>query len=154
MRSLELPAGSVLIMSKTTPDGVYVLRKGLIGVFDRLDRLLIVVYENEGFGYESLFGMEVMYNVKSLTFVELDLYEPSEFRERLDERGKRGVLRTLAHWEWLLSKRYNMDTEGRMNDILMELKDKEVSEASMNQVLVSLDINDAMAFEKLRGEMM
>jgi len=154
MRSLELPAGSVLIMSKGCPDGVYALRKGLIGMFDRLDRLMIVIYQGESFGYEAMYGLSAMYTTKSLTFVEVDLYEPSEYRERLDGGAKKKVLKTVARWEWLVHKRYALKTEDRMKDILRELKDMDVSEAAMNQILVSLDINDALAFEKLRGEMM
>jgi len=154
MRSLELPAGSVLIASRSYPDGVYVVKKGLVGLFDRLDRLIIVVYRDDIFGLESIYNMVTMYMVKTLTFVEMDMYDPQEFQSSLDGEKRRNIMKQVAKWNWLSEKRYQMSTENRLNDILNELKNAAVDEAYMDQIIVSLELNDALVFERIRREMM
>ncbi|MCD6449081.1 MAG: hypothetical protein J7L34_01055 [Thermotogaceae bacterium] len=154
MRSLELPAGSVLIASRSYPDGVYVVRKGLVGLFDSLGRLIIVVYRDEVFGLESISKMVNKYVVKTLTFAEIDMYNLGEFEHFLDGEKRKNILKQIAKWNWLAEKRYQMNTEDRLADILKELKSVAIDESYMDQILVSLELNDALIFERIRREMM
>ncbi len=152
MRSLELPTGSVLITIHTQPDGIYLVKNGLAGLFDRFERLLSVVYKGDIIGFESVYSAIVMYTVKSLTFVELEHYDVDEFKKSLDDEKRLDILKNYARYKWNIKKRYDMDTEERMRDIIRELKDMEVEETYYDQMIVGLTINDALIFEKVRGE--
>jgi len=154
MRSLELPAGSVLITPESYSDGVYVVKKGLVGIFDKLSRLIVVVYRDEVFGLESIYQMTTMYMVKTLTFVEMNMYDPVEFKIFLNEERRRNIIKQIAKWSGLSEERYQMSAENRLSDILKELKRNGIDESYIDQITVSLGINDALVFERIRREIM
>ena len=152
MRSLELPSGSILVNPLTKPDGVYEVKGGLVGVFDRFERLLMVLYESDLFGLESLFDMSCSYMVRSLSFVELSHYDVEEFKGKLDGDLRRKVVEEMARWKFYIERRYDMESGERIRDIYNEMKDRGVEQSVLEQVVVGLSLSDALEFEKIRGE--
>ena len=152
MRSLELPPGSYVVAAGQQPDSVYVLKKGISGIFDKLERLLAIVYKEESFGLEAIFGFKSPVHVKSLSAVEIDMYEPDEFKDLLNENFRMKIIKEAARRLWEMKRRYNLEAEDRMRDLLKEMIDSGLGKNEVASVAISLSVSDALAFERVRGE--
>ncbi len=152
MKSLELPSGSILIAPDQVPDSVYILKKGLLGIFDKLERLMAFVYKEESFGLESIFEMKSFMNIKSLTQVEIDMYEPKEFLDSLNSTKKEILLKVISNRIWYVKRRYPLKADERIRDIIKELKDNGISPGEISSITLNLSVSDALAFERIKGE--
>ena len=152
MRSLDLPSGSVIVTPNQVPDSVYVLKKGLVGIFDKLERLMAIVYREEPFGLEALFGIKAFMYVKALLPIEAEMYEPDEYRENMKPNTRREILKSILRRHWYVKRRYSLTSEERMRDIVKELKDGGVSNGEISAMALNLSVSDALAFERIRGE--
>ncbi len=152
MRSLDLPPGSVIITPEQVPDSVYVLKRGLVGIFDKLERLMTIVYREEPFGLEALFGMKSFMHIKALLPIEVETYEPSEFKENLRPNMRLDALRVLSRRLWYVKRRYNLTSEERMRDVIREMLDEGISSGEISAMALNLSVSDALAFERVRGE--
>ncbi len=152
MRSLDLPSGSVIITPEQVPDSVYVLKRGLVGIFDKLERLMTIVYREEPFGLEALFGMKSFMYIKALLPIEVETYEPSEFKENLRPNMRLDTLRVLSRRLWYVKRRYNLTSEERMRDVIREMLDEGISSGEISAMALNLSVSDALAFERVRGE--
>ncbi len=152
MKSLELPSGSILIAPDQVPDSVYILKKGLLGIFDKLERLMAFVYKEESFGLESIFEMKSFMNIKSLTQVEIDMYEPKEFLDSLNSVKREMLLKVISNRIWYVKRRYPLKADERIRDIIKELKDNGISPGEISSIALNLSVSDALAFERIKGE--
>ncbi len=152
MKSLELPSGSILIAPDQVPDSVYILKRGLLGIFDNLERLMSFIYKEESFGFESIFDMKSFIYVKSLTQVEVDMYEPQEFLDNLNPAKKEMILKSLSNRIWYVKRRYPLSADERIRDIIKELKDNGVSSGEISVIALNLSVSDALAFERIKSE--
>ncbi len=152
MKSLELPSGSILIAPDQVPDSVYILKRGLLGIFDNLERLMSFIYKEESFGFESIFEMKSFMYVKSLTQVEVDMYEPQEFLESLNPAKKEAILKSMSNRIWYVKRRYPLSADERIRDIIKELKDNGISSGEISVIALNLSVSDALAFERIKGE--
>ena len=152
MKSLDLPPGSIVVVHGRVPDGVYSVKRGIMGIFDRLDRLLAVVRRDEMFGFESLKELKSPVTVRSLSNVELDIYEVDEFRSSLDVEKKAAVLRNIAKVVNTIRRRYPLPSEVRMRDIIKELLNAGVQKDIVENLPLSLSVNDSLAFNKVIPE--
>ncbi len=152
MKSLELPSGSILIAPDQVPDSVYILKRGLLGIFDNLERLMSFIYKEESFGFESIFEMKSFMYVKSLTQVEVDMYEPQEFLDNLNPAKKEMILKSLSNRIWYVKRRYPLSADERIRDIIKELKDNGVSSGEISVIALNLSVSDALAFERIKSE--
>ena len=152
MKFLELPSGSILIAPDQTPDSVYILKRGFLGIFDKLERLMAFIYKEESFGLESIFEMKSFMHVKSLTQVEIDMYEPQEFLDSLNPSKKEALFKTLSNRIWYVKRRYPLKADERIRDIIKELKDNGISSGEISAIALNLSVSDALAFERIKGE--
>ena len=152
MRSLELPPGSYVVAAGQPPDSVYVLKRGIAGIFDKLERLLAIVYKEESFGLEALFGFKSPVHVKSLSAIEVDMYEPDEFKDLLNENLRMKTIKEASRRLWEMKRRYNLEAEDRMRDLLKEMVDSGLGKSEVASAAVNLSVSDALAFERVRGE--
>ena len=152
MKSLELPSGSILIAPDQIPDSVYILKRGILGIFDKLERLMAFIYKEESFGLESIFEMKSFMHVKSLTQVEIDMYEPQEFLSNLNSSKKEAIFKVLSSRIWYIKRRYPLKADERIRDIIKELKDNGMSSGEISAIALNLSVSDALAFERIKGE--
>ncbi len=152
MRSLDLPVGSILVFPDQVPDSVYILRMGYMGIFDRMDRLLAYIKRDEIFGLEALFSRKSSVGFRAISNVELDLYEPEEFKEELDLEKKEFVLRNLSRWAYLIKRRYPLSAELRLREIIRDMVDEGVPSEVIRSLPLSLSVGDSIAFERVIEE--
>jgi CRP-like cAMP-binding protein len=152
MRSLDLPSGSILVAPGQPPSNVYVVKKGLAGIFDRLERLMAFVYKEESFGVEALFEMTSFMFVKALVPTEVEAYEPDEYRDILKGGARIELLKSLARKVRDVDKRYPLSSDDRIRDILKELLSNGWPKNELSSIVVNLSVSDALAFERVRGE--
>ncbi len=153
MRSLELPLGSIVMMRERVPDGVYSLKMGMMGMFDKMNRLLAVIYKDEFFGLESLYGMKSQFEIRSISNVDMDIYDPDEFRSQLDLEKKGATLNQIARRLTMVERRNGLTAEVRMRDILREMLDNGVPKDVIESLPLSLGANDSLAYERVVVEL-
>ncbi len=149
MRSLDLPLGSIVMVRDRIPDGIYSLKKGLMGVFDKMNRLMMVIYKDEYFGIEALYGEKSQFEMRSMSNVDIEIYDLDEFRKMLNLELKGNLVSQLAKRLFLLERRYNLTADVRMRDIIRELLDKGVPGEIIRSLPLSLGANDSLAFERV-----
>ncbi len=152
MKSLELPSGSIVLAPDQVPDSVYVLRRGYLGIFDRLERLMTVVYKEEPFGLEAIFDLKTFMYAKALIQIEVEMYDPDEFLQSLRSSSRVDLLRILSRRIQHVKRRYHLKADERMRDLIKDFKDNGLSNNEIRSMALNFSVSDALAFERVKGE--